>query len=172
MRINTTLIAIGLVLITSQGLAKDRHAQRMLNHLDQDGDALISADEFGDKEVRMFKHADLNNDDTITLEELQMQIERRTEEHQQEMVARHDKIVLRMSEHFARLDSDGDGNLTAEEARLAAFNRMDSNDDGYISVDEIKRPQHRRHGSMHNKHDFSRGHSMSGESHADSSRAE
>ena len=51
----------------------DRHSERMLSHLDADGDNLISIDEFKVPEERMFRHADSDGDGIVTLDEIQRQ---------------------------------------------------------------------------------------------------
>lgn len=137
------IIPIAMVLITSQALAQfdpekvgqrtHRHAERMLNHLDEDGDNLISIEEFKSPPGARFSRMELG-EDGITLDELQ----RRFEEKQQEHATRAERWQQKMLDHFTEMDTDGDGNVTPDEIKLARFNRMDKNNDGYISADEIK----------------------------------
>ena len=61
-------------------------------------------------------------------------------------------LVLTISPAISK-NPDGDGSLTSEESRLAAFERMDENNDGYISASEIKHPRQRdRHKRRRNRH--------------------
>jgi len=50
----------------------------------------------------------------------------------------------RMDEMFKSMDTDGDGAVTVDEARAAAFHRMDKNGDGFLSADEFRRPHRER----------------------------
>lgn len=146
------IIPIAMVLITSQGLAQShpeqdeqrshRHAERMLNHLDEDGDNLISLDEFKSPPSRMFSRM-FNRmelgEDGITLDELQRRFEEQQEEHATRAERKHQKML----DHFNEMDTDGNGSVTPDEIKLARFNSMDTNNDGYISADEIKPNKHK-----------------------------
>lgn len=129
----------------SLAVANDHHAERMLSHLDENDDGQISIDEFKLPGKRMLKRADENDDGLITLDEMQSSMNKHHEERQAETQARHDKKMEALTERFANMDADGDGFVTSDEARIAAFNHMDENQDGVISKDEIKPPKGKGH---------------------------
>lgn len=136
-----------LLALTTPVLAGDtRHAGKMMQHLDQDGDGLVSFDEFRGPGGKMFMRADTDGDGAVTQAEMsahrdQMMADRRAE--REERMQRHH---ARMDEMFTAMDADGDGAVTQEEARAAAFSRMDANGDGVLSADELKRPDGRHDG--------------------------
>ena len=152
MNIKLLIILISLAIFSGPTVAqKDRHGERLISHLDEDGDELISIEEFRAPEQRMLKHADLNEDGAVTLDELQQHMAEQAARRQEEHEARKSEMQRRMAKHFAELDTDGDGSVTAEEAKLAVFGRMDKNGDGFLAADEIKRPERgpRRHRKEH-----------------------
>ena len=122
----------------------------MINHLDEDGDNLVSIDEFRSPRKGLVERGDLNDDGVVTLDELQQHMQESASQRQQELEAKLEEMQSKMAEHFAELDTNGDGSVDAEEAKLAMFNRMDENGDGYLSADEIKRPERRQR--RHRKH--------------------
>lgn len=143
------IVASFLLSVTTPAFAGDtRHSDKMMQHLDQDGDGLVSFDEFRGPGGKMFTRADTDGDGAVTQAEMsahrdQMMSDRRAE--REERMERH---RARMDEMFAAMDADGDGAVTQEEARAAAFSRMDGNGDGVLSADELKRP-HDRHDGRH-----------------------
>ena len=156
--ITTLILPITLALLANQSLAENRHATKMLHHMDQDGDELISIEEFrGPGKRNMFERADLDGDGIVTEQELQTHFSDRAKKHQQSQQAHMEEMQSRMSAHFARMDINDDGGVTADEARLAAFHRMDENGDGFISIDEIKPPR-RRHGEHSDRQEHYRYH--------------
>ena len=103
---------------------------RIMEHLDTDGDGLISQNEFQPPERRgMLNRLDTNDDGVVTLEEFEAE--------QAKMAARIAEKQSQMSRHFAAADADGDGMVTSEEARQAAFLRIDADADGYLSEEEL-----------------------------------
>jgi len=136
--------------------------ERMKNavkQMDANNDGVISFDEFrmpngrDAPEMRM----DANGDGEITRDEVSQVATQRTEE-----------LLTR----FDALDADGDGVVTQNERRRAAFNRMDSDGDGQITRSEFRearkdrrrmmqeRGGHRGHGKGHRK-EMDKGHSES-----------
>ncbi|MEO0435643.1 MAG: EF-hand domain-containing protein [Pseudomonadota bacterium] len=99
--------------------------------LDQDGDGLVSRDEFGTpvqrRGPRMFERSDLDGDGSVTFEEMQASVAERANE----------KASF-AEERFLEMDQNGDQVLTLDEVLNHGFNRADSNGDGYISEDEAR----------------------------------
>lgn len=155
--ITTLILPITLSLLTNQSLAENRHASRMLHHMDQNGDELISIEEFrGPGKRNIFDRADLDGDGTVTLTEWQTHFSDLANKHQRSQEIHREEMESRMSARFAKMDINNDGWVTADEARLAAFHRMDENDDGFISVDEI-RPPHRRRDDRQEQYRYNEG---------------
>ena len=151
MQINKPSLPLLLVIFTSAAFADNHgHGERAIQHLDDDGDGVISIEEFRTPNGRMLKRADMNCDGMITRDEIEQHHTARSAEMEQEQADRFVRRQERMDAHFAEMDSDGDGSITTDEARFAMFSRMDKNNDGYLSADEIKRPRHQpRHEGRH-----------------------
>ena len=136
--------------------------ERMKNavkQMDANNDGVISFDEFrmpngrDAPEMRI----DANGDGEIARDEVSQVGTQRTEE-----------VLTR----FDALDADGDGVVTQNERRRAAFNRMDGDGDGQITRSEFRearkdrrrmmqeRGGHRGHGKGHRK-EMDKGHSES-----------
>lgn len=119
-----------------------------LSSLDSDGDGQISRDEFQlanpQRGPRMLERGDSNGDGILTRNELQASFEANSEERQLRM---RDRAL----EMFDATDADGNGEVTAAEAREHAFTRMDSNGDGVISADEAAAMNEKRKG-MRERH--------------------
>lgn len=132
----TTLAAaslIGAVALTAT--AERGHGPKgpMLENLDVNGDGAVSKAEIEASKAERFSSADLNGDNLMSFDEFEAHIEA-------EKARREAK---RRERHFARLDTDGDGFVSAEEHAAAGgdrmermFNRLDADDDGVISEDE------------------------------------
>ena len=136
-----------LILLTGGAvLAVGKPVDRMIDQLDNDGDGMISAEEFQPPRRRgMIEHMDVNKDGTVTMEEINQQIADR----QTKMADRQEKETARLHAFFSDADTDGDGAVTREEAQAAAFNRVDENSDGYLTEEEFrkaKRSGRGRHG--------------------------
>lgn len=120
--------------VTAQPSSK---ADRMINHLDKDGDDLVSIDEFQvssrGRERGSLATADRDGDGNVSRAEMQAQIDERSEW---------------AIERFELADLNDDDFLTEEEIKTAAFSRLDKNDDGYIDAEELstarKPPRHQR----------------------------
>lgn len=132
------LLIFTLATISSMAFARPP-IERIIERLDVDDDGLISQDEFQPPGRERAKRLDINKDGAISSNELIT--------HQQEMTQRQQERHEKMLQHFESADTDGDGLVTAEEARLAAFARADENGDGYLDATELKeaRPRGPRH---------------------------
>lgn len=122
-------------------------AERMLKHLDTNGDGVITPDEFKFPGDRIIKEADLNGDGAVTLDEMHQhhqQMEAKRQAERQKMMA---DQQAKMDQMFKSMDTNGDGKVTVEEANAAAFKRMDKNGDGVLTADELQPPRwmHKRH---------------------------
>ncbi|MFP6807044.1 MAG: EF-hand domain-containing protein [Pseudomonadales bacterium] len=132
------------------------HGARMIEHLDTDGDNLISLDEFHPPEGRggMLKRADLNGDGIVTIEEAtQVRDERNAE--------RAESSGRRLEKTFEQMDTNNDGAVSGDEMRLYAFNKVDKNQDGYLSEEEL------RNGRKHRRKQYDRWQSGEHHSHDD-----
>lgn len=123
-----TTAVLTLLLISSATVAQPGGG---IARFDQDGDGLVSRDEFGApverRGPRMFERADLDGDGSVTFEELQTSLSERA-----------DEKASFASERFGEMDQNGDQVLTLDEVLNHGFNRADSNGDGYISEDEAR----------------------------------
>ena len=126
-----------------------------MNHLDTDGDGLVSFDEFqprNDRAGRMLEHADFDNDGAVSLDEMQQARDERAAQKKERMEARMAERREQMEQAFLEMDTDNSGSVTPEEIRLHMFNKIDRDEDGYLSNDEFS--QHMQ--ASHGKHGRSR----------------
>jgi len=114
-------------------LAGPAYAQRpaMMNFdlMDADGDGRITAEEQAQFHSQQFSAADQNGDGTLSFEEFQDHVQARRAQMRQ----------WRMQQRFQRMDQDGDGKLSSEEmpgARFGGILRLDANGDGVVTKDE------------------------------------
>lgn len=117
---------------------------RIMEHLDTDGDNMITLEEFqppGRRGDRMLEKIDANGDGAVSLEEMQSARAEREARATERMAERADE----MDSRFVEIDTDGDGLVTRDEMRLHQFSRMDENGDGVLTADEIK-PRRGMHG--------------------------
>ena len=142
-------VAIGGVALAQDGGDRDgpRHGQRgspedrvtmLMERFDTNGDGQITVEEVEALRAARFDEADTNGDGVIDVTEFE--------------AAAQARMAERMAEHagemFARMDEDGDGQLTQDdlggrEGRM--FGQADENGDGILTEDELlnARP-HRR----------------------------
>ena len=131
MKLTSTLALLATAILTA-GVALSAAAQprggpdQIIDRLDQDGDLKLSVDEFDmprrgrDRGPLAGAHSD--GDGTLSRAELQTYLDQRTE------------LAF---EQFDQADLDGNGILSEDERKLAAFNRIDANSDGYIDAAEL-----------------------------------
>ena len=107
------------------------HGERMLEHLDLNGDGGITQAEAGAvREVR-FLRMDSDGDGVITEEEMRAAAQKR--------------IARRIAKKFARLDRNGDGRVERAEFDdhgAARFARLDTDGDGRVSQEEFRARPH------------------------------
>jgi hypothetical protein len=142
------LLALVIIACVSSFASAGDRQDRMISKLDQNGDGLISRDEFqspkGDPGARILERADLNDDGSVTIEEAQNAHAVHKAERKAEMTKREAEHDARFEQMMSKVDNDGDGIISPDEMRGMAFNRMDKNDDGFISADEFKSAHDRR----------------------------
>ena len=113
-----------------------------LKQADTNGDGMIDRKE-AEALPHLLKHfdeIDTNHDQKLSADELR---------------AFHEKMHGAKGEHLGhmlkKLDTDGDGRISREEAKAAPrlaerFDAIDANKDGFITMDEIKAAHQRREG--------------------------
>ncbi|MEM1142100.1 MAG: EF-hand domain-containing protein [Pseudomonadota bacterium] len=125
-----TVTATTAFLLVMSGIAIAQPGGGILR-MDQDGDGLVSREEFALPEKRrgprMFERADLNSDGSVTFEELQSSLE--------EGAAKRSTFA---NERFGEMDADGNQVLTLDEVLDHGFNQADANGDGFISEEEAR----------------------------------
>lgn len=105
--------------------------ERVIKHLDDNGDGLVSIDEFKmpkrGPERHRWEALDSNDDGQLTRAEVQGQ-------------------VSEQWQRFEAMDTNNDDKVTRAEVQAALFSRLDSNADGYLDAGELKQMQdERRH---------------------------
>ncbi len=133
-----------------------RQSERQIkkfDRLDTNGDGVITRAEFDSetasrkerhKERRM-KFMDANKDGQITDEDRKLRQEKRAEM-RKERGERSKRGDRKKVSHWERIDSNGDGLISAQEFRSGAekmFERMDANDDGMLTEGEGRKRRKR-----------------------------
>ena len=132
----TALLLLGMSVSASAWHKSGDHGSKRFERLDQDGDGLLTLEEFESRGILARMAED--TDGALTLEEAQAKVEARHKAKREWMAEHHQMMTERLAERFAAADVDADGSLTPEEIRQAAFARLDSNGDGYIDAEEAK----------------------------------
>lgn len=131
----TAAAALALIAGAGAALARGdgpRHGPRtehFFDRFDTDKDGKVTKAEFDAVHAAKFSAADTNSDQALSEDEF---VEAAMAEHRK-----------RVAEHFARMDGNGDGRLTAGEMGKGRhggdhFAKLDRNSDGVIDKDEIK----------------------------------
>jgi Ca2+-binding EF-hand superfamily protein len=111
------------------GSGADNHFQMM----DTNGDGKLAPEEHTGGARKMFQTMDANKDGKVTATEMDLA-------HDQMAGKRGAKSHMSAADKIKKLDSDGDGILTAEEHDAGAktmFERMDTDRDGMVSKAEL-----------------------------------
>ena len=127
------LLAPGLAPAEAQAGAREQFMQERFEAADRNGDGVITQDEVDARRSERFAKADVDGDGDLSIAEMQLMREQRR--------------LRRLERRRNRLDSDGDGMVTAAEftaARAGFFEHMDTDGDGSLTLDEMLafRPRH------------------------------
>ncbi|EED35703.1 EF hand domain protein [Luminiphilus syltensis NOR5-1B] len=143
---------LGAALLLSPSTLASDHSERqkpdpdrVIDHLDTDGDRLLSLDEFRlpPKGRGRLSKADADGDGNITVEEMEAALASHVRDDEEQARSRFDEA-----------DGNNDDVVTALELKTLAFERIDANSDGYLSVDEFEAMKPRQ-GQRHPKSDRS-----------------
>ncbi len=120
------VVALAALIGTGVNAQPHPSPDRVIKHLDKDGDNLVSYEEFEmprrGREHSKLAAADRDGDGNVSREEMEAHIDARAEE---------------AMERFELADLNDDGFLTEEEIKRALFDTIDSNGDGYIDAVEL-----------------------------------
>ena len=156
--IKTPILA---TLMTCSLVAEANFVDRVINRLDANKDGQVSQEEFNMVDRKMILGLDANEDGVVTIEEVENHDNERKAEMNERMKAKREQAIVRL----LSAEKDGDGMVTAEEARTERFNFIDENDDEQLSAEEFryemsnlaggkfrsgkfKRPRHERFGKL------------------------
>jgi Ca2+-binding EF-hand superfamily protein len=135
------IMFLALALLASNALAVKGQPGGGIMRMDSDGDGMVSREEFQPPEQhrgpRMLERADIDGDGNVTRDEIMAAIDEDAEERKARMSGQ----MLLM---FEEADTDSDGVLTPMEALDHAFLRVDANGDGYITEEEAQQLRDKR----------------------------
>ncbi len=132
--VSASVLSAGL--IAGIAMADSKRWESRFDRLDSNKDGKITAEEMDAFRSARFKAADRNGDGAISLAE-----------HKAAVLAR---MEDRIAKHYARMDKNGDGRVTADEygrKKRSFFERLDRDKDGAISREEAEKAakRHKRH---------------------------
>ena len=122
---------LGVLLVPAAAMAGDDKAKLM----DTNNDGVISSAEHAAGAKTMFTQMDANNDGKVTAAEMDAY-------HAAKMGGKAgDKMKMTSAEKIKKVDTDGDGAISAAEHDAAStqmFTKMDANGDGNVTAAEMK----------------------------------
>jgi Ca2+-binding EF-hand superfamily protein len=133
----SSIVLAGAVSLPSMAFAaagdKSAAADAEFRTMDTNKDGKVSADEHAAASKKMFDTTDANKDGKVMAAEMDAA-------HQRVTGKKAGKSDMSSADKIKVIDSDGDGNLTAEEhaaGSRAMFEKMDTNKDGFLSQGEL-----------------------------------
>lgn len=137
-----TAVSLGSAAILAVAAPEGRAGlQERIKQADTDGNGMLSRAEAAalPRIAKQFDAIDANHDNQITADELKAFHEKARGEH-----------AKQRGEHWKKLDTNGDGKVSKEEAKAGAprmaehFDAIDANKDGFITPDEMKAAHEKR----------------------------
>ena len=137
--LGTAVIVPSLAIAHGDGAKDGKRAEYMemrFQQMDADKDGKITAAEIESFHAARFAAADANGNGKLSLEEMD--------------AARAEQRQERFGRMIAKLDKDGDGQLSAEEMPMRGerMMKLDTDGDGAVSLDEMKAAKG-HHGPKH-----------------------
>ena len=131
MKSGTAMLLGALLLVPAAAMAGDDKAKLM----DTNNDGVISSAEHAAGAKTMFTQMDANNDGKVTAAEMDAY-------HAAKMGGKGgDKMKMTSAEKIKKIDTDGDGAISAAEHDAASaqmFTKMDADGDGNLTAAEMK----------------------------------
>jgi len=129
MKSTTSLFLAALLLVPVAAMAGDDKAKLM----DTDGDGKVSSAEHAAGAKTMFTQMDANSDGKVTAAEMDAAHAKKG--------AKAGTMKMTSAEKIKKIDTDGDGALSASEHDAGSaqmFTKMDADGDGFITAAEMK----------------------------------
>jgi len=128
---NSMALWLGVLLLApAAAMAGDDKAKLM----DTNSDGMVSSAEHAAGAKTMFTQMDANSDGKVTAAEMDAF-------HASKMAGKGDKMKMSSAEKIKKIDTDGDGAISAAEHDAGSaqmFTRMDANGDGNLTAAEMK----------------------------------
>ena len=134
-----TAVALGSAALLAIAAPEGRDArgalQDRIKQADTNGDGMLNRAEAAalPRILKHFDEIDTNHDNQITADELRAFHEKMRGEHEKHR-----------GDHWKKLDTNGDGKITKEEAKAGAprlaehFDAIDANKDGFVTKEEMR----------------------------------